>query len=167
MSVLLLLACLAGGDPDGTEAMMQSPHDRAVLIAGLDRAEAIAQREVLRGQLVQDRSPEVRSAAAAALGFVARDRDSIPTFAGALKTEADAAVLGRLVAVLAGFDDDEAAIEAVARFWFDHPESEVAADALSALAGADPRVVCPVLHRLEASDATRAREARQRCACGG
>ena len=119
------------------------------------------QREILQGQLSRDASPDVRAAAAAALAFTARDRQSIPALAEALRTEQDPGVRERLIAALGAFSDSSEALGALARYWYEHPELPESDVILGTLAGASPAVACASLRSL--GDDDRVREALGRC----
>jgi len=146
---------------DVNEATRQTPAERAALVASLDREQAIAQRETLRGQVLRDPDPDVRAAAAGVLGFVAHDWESVPTLVTALAAEQDPEVQLRLVAVLAGFNDADS-IDAVVRFWLGGPAPGIEQEVLGALLGADPRLVRPALDRHSATDIERAEAVRSR-----
>lgn len=162
--VFALAAVLWGGcdraddDPPPQSAGIhhQDPALREQAVLELEKAEILRRRETLRQLVLTDPAPAVRRAAAAALAYVARDRDSIPTLVQALATEEHPAVLRRLLGGLARFSNDDRAIEALVSYWLDEPPDAVEADVKGALAGLGSDRVRPVLARLAPRDPERA-----------
>ena len=112
---------------------------RVAALLAMTRDDILANRETVEASLA-DPSGEVRAAAAAALAYTARDRESIPALAAALTQEQDPAVVRRLVAALMSFSDSHA-VDAVVRKYLAGVDPTVEADIIDALRGADPRMV--------------------------
>lgn len=154
--LLLLTACDAPLQP---AAEVQTREQRAPITGRMSAAEIKENRITLGNRLQTEPDPAVRMEIAAALAYTARDRESIPALARALKVERDVNVQRRLIATLASFSDPSS-VSAIVDFWLAGVDPGLEADVLGALGGADPSMVRAVLDARPEADPRRVAQAR-------
>lgn len=135
--LLLLLACAGQPDPEPNVAEVQTLPQRIGEPDLMSIDDIKAHRVELAQRMQTDPDPRVRADIASALGYTARDVDSIPALAEALRTERDGSVQRRLVAVLVSFQHP-AATDAVVRFALGEVNEALLPEVHSALVGCDP-----------------------------
>ncbi len=149
LAALVLGSCdLGAGDPvpasDPAPADVQTLPDRIGDPDLMSPDDIKANRSELAERLRTDPDPAVRADIAAALGYTARDVESIPALVAALRAESDVGVQRRLVAVLVSFDRGDS-IAAVVDFALGDVHDDLRPEVHSALLGADPKQVTAAL----------------------
>lgn len=147
----LFVACGAGSEDEPLPvAEVQTLQERIGEPDLMSIDDIKAHRDDLARRMRTDPDPRVRADIAAALGYTARDVDSIPALAQALATETDIDVQRRLVAVLVSFAREDATA-AVVDFALGSVHPDLEQDVHGALIGCDPSQVGSALAAREAS----------------